>query len=149
MGKRTSLLCCRPYTIPNRPLHVVEICGGIATGLEALLRAGHPIASYTWADINPDAHTATSHRSQILQQRYPLQLPPASTHGWDRRLPFNANCITPDSLSSFPSGIDLVIAEPPCQPYSDAGRHKGMHDTRSRALIQVTRLIQHLDHNQS
>lgn len=98
-GQDPSLLGCRPYTIPDRTLHVVEICEEIAIGLEALLRAGHPIVSYTWADMNQDAHIATSHRIELLRQRYPPQLPPASSQGWDHRLPFNAKYITPDSLS--------------------------------------------------
>ena len=67
-----TLLDCQPYdAAPHRPLHLVEICAGIATGLEAFLRAGHHIASCTWADINPDAHIATSHRLQLLQRRFP------------------------------------------------------------------------------
>ena len=122
-----------------------EVCAGIATGLEALLRAGHRIASYSWADINPDAHTATAHRIYALHTRYPTLLPTGSTIHWDRRLPFNANCLSPAIMTNFPNGIDIVITGPPCQPYSDAGRHKGLTDPRSQALLQVTRLIQHLD----
>ncbi|WP_416274472.1 DNA cytosine methyltransferase, partial [Limnohabitans sp.] len=80
-----------------------------------------------------------------LRARHPDQLPASALVGWDRRLPFNANCINPTSLHSFPEGIDLIIAGPPCQPYSDAGRHRGTKDPRSKALIQVARLIQHLD----
>ena len=38
----------------------MEFCGGIATGLEAILKAGHAVASYMWADIDSDAHTATT-----------------------------------------------------------------------------------------
>ena len=139
-----SLLPHSPYVTPHRPLHLVEICAGIATGLEAFLRAGHHIASYTWADINPDAHAATSHRLQLLHRRFHAQLPSPALRGWDRRLPFNANCLSPTVLCGFPAGIDIVIAGPPCQPYSAAGRNKGLADPRSQALLQVTRLIHHL-----
>ena len=134
----------------DRPLVVVELCAGIATGLEALLKGGHYISSYTWADINPDAHTATNHRLAKLQQRFPLQLPPSAVEGWDKRLPFNCNCISPATLHpSFPDGIDLVIAGPPCQPYSTAGKHKGLGDPRSGALINTVRLICYLHASQS
>ena len=64
--------------MPYRPLHVVEVCAGIATGMEILLRARHHIATYSWADINPDAHTATLHRLSLLQSRFPTLLSPAS-----------------------------------------------------------------------
>ena len=65
----------------------MELCGGIATGMEAILKAGHKVASYTWADIDPDAHTATIHRLARLRNRDPLLLPPEATIGWDTRLP--------------------------------------------------------------
>ena len=45
------------YKIPKRPLTILEIYGGTAAGLEALLRTGHHIKKYTWADTNPDTHT--------------------------------------------------------------------------------------------
>jgi site-specific DNA-cytosine methylase len=113
-----------------------------------MLRAGHTIASYTWADINPDAHTATSHRLFSLQKRHPEQLPSSALVGWDRRLPFYFNCISLASLESFPEGIDVIIAGPPFQPFLDAGRHKGTKDPRRKALIQVTRLIEHIERTQ-
>ncbi len=34
-----------PYTIPTRPLKIAELCGGLATGLEAFLKAGYKVAS--------------------------------------------------------------------------------------------------------
>ncbi len=60
------------YILPHIPIHVVELCGGIATGLEAILKSGHAVASYTWVDIDPDAHTATIHRLDRLHNRHPL-----------------------------------------------------------------------------
>jgi hypothetical protein len=60
---------------PIRPIHHVELCGGIATRLEAILKAGHAVASYTWAYIDPDAHTATTHILARLHIRHSLLLP--------------------------------------------------------------------------
>ena len=50
------------HRLPRLPLRIVEVCGGLVTGLEALLRAGYAIISYVWVDTNLDAHTAASHR---------------------------------------------------------------------------------------
>ena len=47
----------------------------------------------------------------------------------------------------FPTGIDLVVAGPPCQPFSYAGRHRGLEDPRSKALLNVARLIHYLHHS--
>jgi hypothetical protein len=69
------------YILPRRPIYLVELCGGMAIGLEAILKAGHAVASYTWADIDPDAHTATSNRLARLHNRHPLLLPPGAMEG--------------------------------------------------------------------
>ena len=136
----------RRYTSPtDRPLHIVEICGGLATGLHAALRAGHAVASYSWADINPDTLVAARARLRRLHHRYPDQLPLSALKGWNTRLPFNANCLSPGVLRNFPEGIDWIIAGPPCQPYSSAGKHKGTRDPRSTALLNVAHLIRHLE----
>jgi hypothetical protein len=63
------------YTIPQHPLTIIEIYGGTTTGLEALLKTGHYIQTYIWADTNPYAHTAIQHRLTQLHHQYPAQLP--------------------------------------------------------------------------
>ena len=62
-----SLVDIPTCPLRNTPVSLVEICGGIATGLEALQRAGHSIRSYAWADINPDAYLATKRRLRLLR----------------------------------------------------------------------------------
>ena len=42
----------------------------------------------------------------------------------------------------------MVVAGPPCQPFSTAGRHRGLEDPRSKALLNVARLIHYLQHTQ-
>ncbi len=84
------------YILPHRLIHLVELCGGIATGLKSVLKSGHAVASYTWVDIDPDAHTATSHiLIARLHDRHPLLLPLGAIDGWDTRLPMDARTITP------------------------------------------------------
>ena len=133
----------------GRALHLVEMCAGIATGLESQLMAGFTIASYTWADINPDAWLATQFRIDDLHRRFPLQFPRSASVGWDTRLPYDICAITPEMLDHcFPDGIDFIVAGPPCQPYSSAGKRKGFGDPRSLALLATARIIYHLHHKQ-
>ena len=77
----------RSHRLPRIPLLIVELCGGLATGLEALLRYGYAINPYAWVDIDPDAHTATSHCIVCLRLQFPNLLPPEVIKDWDSRLP--------------------------------------------------------------
>ena len=105
--------------------------------------------SYTWADINPAAWTATRHRLTLLHARFATQFPMEASEGWDTRLPFNISSITPAMLTHcLPQGIDFIIAGPPCQPYSAAGLKKGIKDPRSLALIATARILTFLDGTQ-
>ena len=73
------------------------------------------MASYTWADIDPDAHTATTHRLARLHNRHPLLLPPEAMDGLDTRIPMDARTITPELFTqAFPAGVDLIMTSPPC-----------------------------------
>lgn len=39
--------------------------------------------------------------------------------------------------------VDLVVADPPCTPYSTAGRRRGIHDERDclRAVVEIVRIL--------
>ena len=124
---------------------MVELCGGIATGLEAAIKAGLSIASYTWADIDPDAHTTTAHRLTRLQSRHPLLLTAEATNGWDTRLPMDARTITPALFTqAFPEEVDIITTSPPMLtqhlPRTPRGNGQPTHAT----LQQIHRLIRHL-----
>jgi hypothetical protein len=104
--------------LPPPPPHPISgswnFCGGLATGLEALLRAGYAISSYAWVDIDPDAHTVASHRIACLRHQFPHLLPPEAIKDWDCRLPMDVPTISPELLNAtFPVGIDLILASPP------------------------------------
>jgi hypothetical protein len=52
---------------PTNPLTLLELYGGTATDLEALLKAEYHIKIYFWANTGSDAHTSLQHR--ITQMR--------------------------------------------------------------------------------
>ena len=49
------------YNIPSTSLRLMELCGGITACLEVFRMAGRAVTSYTWADIDPIAHTVDAH----------------------------------------------------------------------------------------
>ena len=113
------------YTLPHRPIHLVELCGGIAKGLESVLKAGHAVSSYTWANIDPGVHTATTHRLARLHNRHPLLLPPEAIEGWDTRLSMDAKTITPALFThAFPAGVDLIVTSPLTLPQHLSRAHR-------------------------
>ncbi len=84
------------YTIPKHPLIILELYSGSTARIEALLKTGHRIQTYTWADTNSDAHTAIQHRLTQLHHQYPTQLPLAAINQWDNILPLKPTLITPN-----------------------------------------------------
>jgi len=127
-----------PHRLPRIPLRVKELCGGLATGLHALLRTGYVIRSYVWVYTYPDAHTAAPQCIAYLRHKFPHLLPPEAVQDCDSRLPMDVSTISPELLSATFSaeGIDLILVSPPVlatrvsrsnrehtSPGPDIGRH--------------------------
>ena len=85
----------RPHRLPRTPLRVVELCGGLATGLEALHRTGYVSRSYALVDTDPDAHTIASQRITYLRRKFPHILPPEAVQDLDSRLPMDVCTTSP------------------------------------------------------
>jgi len=109
----TTLGTPRPYRLPRRPLRIADLCGGMVTGLETLLKAGCAIAFYARGDIDPDMHAAISHRLPRMPQLYPQLLPHEASLEWDSLLPLDTRSISPKILlEALPKGIDFKLASP-------------------------------------
>ena len=126
----------------TKPVHCMELCGGLGVFLEALLRNGYNVARYTYVDHDPIARSAMSHRLDCLHCRYPRQLP-ASAYRQHLALPQDVHCITPDHLAALPP-VDLFAAGPPCQNFSKAGARRGWTGSTSRVFPAVLQILHHL-----
>ena len=131
----------------TKPIHCMELCGGLGIFLEALLRNGYNIARYTYVDNDPVARSAMAHRLDCLHCRYPRQLP-ASAYQHHLSLPQDVHCITPDHLATLPP-VDLFAAGPPCQSFSKAGARRGWTGSTSRVFPAVLHILHHLQQSQS
>ena len=100
------------------------------------------MASYTWVDIDPDAHTATLHKVARLHDRHPLLLPPEAIN---TRLPMDARTITPELfIQASPAGVDLIMASPPMIPQHFPKAHRGQEQSARATVGQIRYLIHQL-----
>jgi len=103
------------------------------------------VLSYTWADIDPYAHAATTHRLAQLHSHHSLLLPPEAMEGWGPRLPMDAKTITPALFTkAFPVGVDLIMTSFPLLPQHLPRTHRGEGISAHATVGRIYCLIQHL-----
>ena len=79
MGLPATLQSTSAATCPDhwhvaahqRGVVIVDLCGGIATTLDALLQLGYYVQAYAYSDVDPIAQRAATHRVQQLRSRFP------------------------------------------------------------------------------
>ena len=140
----------RPYHLPRRPLRIVDLCGGLATGLEALLKAGYAVTSYAWLDIDTDAHATVSHRLPREKQQYPHLLPPEAIRDWDSRPTMAVRAISSEILTkTFPKGVDLMLASPSPMLVKHLPRTHSNHGPHSPLIVhRIVQLISYMVESQ-
>ena len=127
---------------------MLELCGGMAAGVEAAVLAGHKVNRYRYADINPTARKVAEHRLCNLTARYPHLLSPEA---WADAfmLPHDISHLQLHHLDAALGEHTqqvLVLAGWPCQDYSSAGL--GRQGKRAELLEKVTQCIAHLQRTQ-
>jgi len=130
--------------VRRRGLVLVELCAGIATGLEALLKQGVRIKKYYYVDNSELARKVAKHKLTNLSAKYSELFP---LDAWRRSfdLPQDVTRVTRADVEDL--NLDhitptLVIAGWPCQEYSPAGL--GKVGRRAALLDDVTRIIRYL-----
>ncbi len=101
------------------PLKVLSLCSGIGGDVAALEYAGIPHDVAAVAEIDPIA-------SAVLAQKFPT-------------VP-NLGDLTLADWSKHHEAIDILIAGIPCQPYSVAGRQRGVEDRRD-VTADIVRIV--------
>jgi transposase InsO family protein len=129
-------------------ISLMELCGGICTGLDALLRLGMRINRYHYVDNDKTTREVAQFRLTELSARYPDQFPiTAWTHAFD--LPQDVRMVTNEILDDIVGTVSddqyLVIAGWPCQEYSPAGHAR--IGNRAALLDDVLRITQWLQVN--
>lgn len=108
------------HTVADLPrLRVLSLCSGIGGDVAALERAGIPHDVAAVAEIDPVA-------SAVLAHKFP-SVP-------------NLGDLTLADWSNHHENIDILIAGIPCQPYSVAGRQRGVEDRRD-VTSDIVRIV--------
>ena len=132
-------------------LVIVDLCGGIATSLDCVLRLGYSVKGYAYSDVDADARWVAHNRIQQLRINYPGQVPLDLHMTFMSHLPQDVNDIRPAHLTAliaaFPATPLMFVCGWPCQDLSPAGPNTGLDGARSSLLHAVlpvlTYLVQH------
>ena len=135
------------WEYPPEGVCVLDLFGGISTGLAAVLQAGIPVRRYLYVERDETARRVSSRHVTQLMQRYPELLPSSAVRGYQRALPSDIGLLGAQDLARF-GPIDLVIAGWPCQGHTRAGRGEGLHDPRSHMFWEMLRILRHLQLHQ-
>jgi site-specific DNA-cytosine methylase len=125
---------------------VIEFCGGISAGLEAILANKIVVRRYLYADTDGCAQAAARHRVQNLSMSYPYQLAPEAFSGMFS-IPQDVRELNGDILSKLqlpPHLPVLLVVGWPCQDLSPAGAGKGLEGNRSGLVSQVLQALNDL-----
>ncbi len=128
-------------------LVLVDLCGGLATTVDAVLRLGYTVRAYAYADVDAEARWAAYHRLQQLAVAYPGQLHLQLPSTFLNHLPQDVTDIRPahlDQLMSAHPGVPLLfVCGWPCQDLSPAGTQHGLQGARSSLIHHVLPLLHH------
>ena len=131
-------------------VHVIELYGGLAGGLEMLLRNGIPIQKYYYCDKFRPAQTVASLRMQTLSMKYP-ELFPAQAWADAFTLPQDVTEIRPSHLKGIDIDNDhqwVLVAGFECSDLSSAGSRTGFGGDKSaptfHAMLQILGWMQHV-----
>ncbi|CAI7774579.1 unnamed protein product [Closterium sp. NIES-54] len=125
-------------------LCILELYGGIGTGLAAALKAGCFMGRWIHVEKDPVVRKVARHHVLKLQEEYPQQMLITAFPTEEEVTVHDVRDITEQELEKW-GPIDLVIAGWECQGYSRAGEGRGMDDPRGasfRDLERVLRMIQ-------
>jgi site-specific DNA-cytosine methylase len=131
------------WEYPSEGICVLDLFGGISTGLATVLQAGILVRKYLYMQKDETAKRVSSHHLALLMRRYPELLPRSAIRGYQRALPSDIALLGVQDLVRV-GPINLVIAGWPCQGHTRAGRGEGLRDPRSRMFWEMLRVLCHL-----
>ena len=126
---------------------LLELFGGIGTGLAVVLQAGIKVQHYVYVDINEAARQVAKHHSRGLRVRFPELLTTIALILAFFSLIGDISLILEKDLHWL-GHVDLVIAGWPYQGIPMARNQNGLQDGRSSRFYDMVRVIYYLQSSQ-
>jgi hypothetical protein len=128
------------WTLPKEGITLLELFGGIGTGLETLLQSGMVVQNYFYVNIDPITRQVATSRMMELTARFSQQF---TTTAWKASFTFLPSYIQliQNKHMELLGLVDLIISGWECQGFSTAGFGEGLSDTRSSLFMDMVQLI--------
>lgn len=127
--------------LPPRPgERLLDLCGGIGTGVHALLEAGWKVDEHWLVESHGKTRRMAENYRQMLEEKYPGRL----RQGESERgaLPHDVTKITERHIRAL-GKITVLMCAWPCQGFSGASRKgRGLRDERSGIFWDCVRVLQ-------
>jgi site-specific DNA-cytosine methylase len=125
----------------DQGLVVVELCGGILSATEALIRTEVKIQQLYVCEIDSEARALAATRLEVLSKMFPELLPPKAFARCFSFLPHDISLIKYMHIKEL-GPVDLIIRGFPCQGFSRATRNaQGLRYPRSAIFFDMVNLI--------
>ncbi|GAX73351.1 hypothetical protein CEUSTIGMA_g804.t1 [Chlamydomonas eustigma] len=143
--------CCIS-AIHTDGVRVIELFGGMVSGLDCLLRKGVKILQYSYCDLSHHVRAVAHHMLTQLIVKYPDQLPQEAWSSAFAALPQDVYAITEEHLS-FAGALEedpiLLIARFECADLSLAGSRKGLQGSKSSTFYPLLSVLASLQRMRS
>ena len=124
----------------SQGIRLLELFGGIASGLEACLQSGLVVHQYFFVDTDSTAVKVAQLRMAELSHRFPSQFSREASKLAFTFLPPDIQLIQRAHLHHM-GPLDLIIAGWECQGFSMAGAGQGLHDPRLALFTDLLRVL--------
>jgi site-specific DNA-cytosine methylase len=132
---------------PEDGIVLLELFGGIGSGLVAVLQAGLKVKRYIYVYVNEAARQVAKRHSRRLRAQFSKLLATSAIKTSSSTLVGDITLVSTGDIHRC-GHVDLVIAGWPCQDMSMASKQNGLQDGRSSQFHDMIRVMRYLQTSQ-